>query len=111
VPAHIFLCMLAYYVEWHLRRVWAPQLFEDEELPEQRQRRDPVLPASSSESVKAKKVTKQTSAGLPVHSFGTLLLELGNRSRVTYGLKSDESAPTFSRCHHQTRCRRELTSC
>ena len=34
VPAHIFLCMLAYYVEWHLRRVWAPLLFEDEELPQ-----------------------------------------------------------------------------
>ena len=33
VPAHIFLCMLAYYVEWHLRRAWAPLLFEDEELP------------------------------------------------------------------------------
>ncbi len=50
VPAHVFLCMLAYYVEWHLRRVWAPLLFEDEELPKERQRRDPVLPARSSES-------------------------------------------------------------
>ena len=37
VPAHIFLCLLAYYVEWHLRRVWAPLLFEDEELSKQRQ--------------------------------------------------------------------------
>ena len=34
VPAHVFLCMLAYYLEWHLRRVWAPLLFEDEELPQ-----------------------------------------------------------------------------
>jgi transposase len=95
VPAHIFLCMLAYYVEWHLRRVWAPLLFEDEELPHDRQRRDPVLPAHSSESTQAKKASKQTKDGLPVHSFGTLLAELGNRSRVTYGLKRDESAPTF----------------
>jgi transposase len=95
VPAHIFLCMLAYYVEWHLRRVWAPLLFEDEELPDERQRRDPVLPARSSESSEAKKSTRQTSEGLPVHSFETLLLELGNRARVTYGLKRDESAPTF----------------
>jgi len=53
VPAHIFLCQLAYYVEWHLRRVWAPLLFEDEELPKEQQRRDPVLPAPSSESAQA----------------------------------------------------------
>jgi transposase len=95
VPAHIFLCMLAYYVEWHLRRVWAPLLFEDEELPHERQRRDPVLPARSSESAQAKKANKQTADGFPVHSFATLLLELSNRSRVTYGLKSDESSPRF----------------
>ena len=95
VPAHIFLCMLAYYVEWHLRRVWAPLLFEDEELPYERQRRDPVLPARSSESAQAKKANKQTADGFPVHSFGTLLLELSNRSRVTYGLKSDQSSPRF----------------
>ena len=95
VPAHIFLCMLAYYLEWHLRRVWAPLLFEDEELPHERQRRDPVLPARSSESAQAKKANKQTADGFPVHSFGTLLLELSNRSRVTYGLKSDESSPRF----------------
>jgi transposase len=93
VPAHIFLCMLAYYVEWHMRRVWAPLLFEDEELPERRQRRDPVLPAGISESAKAKKASKQTSEGFPVHSFETLLVELGNRARVTYSLKKDESAP------------------
>jgi len=76
VPAHIFLCALAYYVEWHLRRVWAPLLFEDEELPRQRQRRDPVLPASSSESAHVKKLTHQTADGLPAQSFTTLLSNL-----------------------------------
>jgi transposase len=95
VPAHIFLCMLAYYVEWHLRRVWAPLLFEDEELPEQRWRRDPVLPATGSESAKTKKFSKQTPEGLPVHSFATLLDNLASRARVTYSLKSDETSPTF----------------
>ena len=95
VPAHIFLCMLAYYVEWHLRRVWAPLLFEDEELSEQRQRRDPVLPARSSESAQAKKLTHQTADGLPVQSFTTLLSDLASRARVTYTLKSDKSGPTF----------------
>jgi hypothetical protein len=95
VPAHIFLCMLAYYVEWHLRRVWAPLLFEDEELPQQRQRRDPVLPARSSESAQAKKLTHQTADGFPVQSFATLLLDLASRARVTYSLKTDKSGPTF----------------
>ena len=95
VPAHIFLCLLAYYVEWHLRRVWAPLLFEDEQLPGARQRRDPILPATSSESVQAKKRTKQTAEGLPVHSFATLLADLASRARVTYSLKADSSSPTF----------------
>ena len=95
VPAHIFLCRLAYYVEWHLRRAWAPLLFEDEELPEQRRRRDPILPAASSESAKRKKATHQTADGLPVHSFQTLMAELASRARVTYGLQSDSSGPTF----------------
>ena len=95
VPAHIFLCLLAYYVEWHLRRAWAPLLFEDEELPQQRSRRDPVLPASSSESAQAKKHTHQTADGLPVQSFATLLSDLASRARVTYSLKTDKSGPTF----------------
>jgi transposase len=95
VPAHIFLCMLAYYVEWHLRRVWAPLLFEDEELPDQRQRRDPVLPPRCSESAQAKKLTHQTPDQLPVHSFSTLLADLASRARVTYSLQSDKSGPTF----------------
>jgi transposase len=94
VPAHIFLCMLAYYLEWHLRRVWAPLLFEDEELPQARQRRDPVLPSSSA-SAQAKKRTHETADGLPVQSFTTLLSDLASRARVTYGLKQHTSGPTF----------------
>ena len=95
VPAHIFLCMLAYYVEWHLRRVWASLLFEDEELPQDRKRRDPVLPARGSESAEAKKLTHQTAEGLPVQSFSTLLSNLASRARVTYSLKTEKSGPTF----------------
>jgi len=103
VPAHIFLCLLAYYVEWHLRRVWAPLLFEDEDLPQQRPRRDPVLPARSSESVQAKKLTHQTADGLPVQSFATLLADLASRARVTYSLKTDKSGPTFQQVPPPTR--------
>jgi transposase len=95
VPAHIFLCLLAYYVEWHLRRVWAPLLFEDEELPQDRKRRDPVLPARGSESAQAKKLTHQTAEGLPVQSFSTLLSNLASRARVTYRLQTEKSGPTF----------------
>jgi transposase len=87
VPAHIFLCLLAYYVEWHLRQAWAPLLFEDEERREERQRRDPILPAAPSASAKAKKSSHQTADGLPVHSFQTLLAELASRARVTYEIK------------------------
>jgi transposase len=91
VPAHIFLCVLAYYVEWHLRRAWASLLFEDEERWEERQRRDPILPAQPSESAQRKKRSRETADGLPVHSFESLLRELASRARVTYVLKSDTS--------------------
>ena len=67
VPAHIFLCVLAYYLEWHLRQAWAPLLFEDEERVEQRKHRDPVLPAQPSSSAQRKKHSHQTADGLPVH--------------------------------------------
>jgi transposase len=90
VPAHIFLCLLAYYVEWHLRRAWAPLLFEDEERREENKRRDPVLPAKPSPAAETKKLSHQTAEGFPVHSFRTLLAELASRARVTYEIKSGD---------------------
>ena len=95
VPAHIFLCVLAYYVEWHMRRALAPMLFEDHDLPAARPRRDPVLPAQPTASAKAKKATHTTPDGLPVHSFESLIAELASRARNTYRLKSDDSKLTF----------------
>jgi transposase len=95
VPAHIFLGMLAYYVEWHMRKALAPILFEDEELPEQRKRRDPVRPAEPSESAKRKKATHLTADGLPAHSFETLMADLASRGRATYRLKSADLELTF----------------
>jgi len=79
VRAHIFLCMLAYYVEWHLRKAWASILFDDEHLPLDRAMRDPVLPAESSPEAKRKKARKKTEEGYPVHSFQTLLSTLATR--------------------------------
>jgi len=95
VPAHIFLCLLAYYLEWHLRRAWAPLLFEDEERREERRRRDPIRPAKPSASAQEKKRSHQTTEGLPVQSFETLLAELASRARVTYELASGDSNLTF----------------
>ena len=94
VPAHIFLCLLAYYVEWHLRRAWAPLLFEDEDRREERKRRDPILPAEPSASAEAKKRSRQTVDGLPLHSFRTLLAELASRARVTYEIQAAEATLT-----------------
>ena len=102
VSAHIFLCLLAYYVEWHMRRAWAPLLFEDEELPDQRRQRDPILPPTPSPAAKQKKATHQTADGFTVHSFSSLMAELASRARVTYGLKSDPSSPTFKQVPEPT---------
>ena len=95
VRAHIFLCVLAYYVQWHLKRAWAPLLFEDEELEASRMRRDPVAPAEPSAWVKRKKSTHQTGSGLRVHSFATLLKALSTRYRNTCKLTCDPSGRTF----------------
>jgi len=95
VRAHIFICMLAYYVEWHLRQAWEPLLFEDEELVVDRERRDPVAPAQTSESVRLKKRTHLTKEGLPVQSFRTLLAHLGTRCRNTCVVAGDPQETTF----------------
>jgi transposase len=95
VRAHIFLCMLAYYVQWHMRKALAPLLFIDEELNDNRAKRDPVAPATPSRSAKKKKTVQLTPDGIPIHSFNTLLAELGTRCRNRCRLKTDRSAPTF----------------
>jgi len=95
VRAHILLCLLAYYVEWHLRQAWEPLLFEDEELAVDRQRRDPVAPARASESARQKKKTHATTDGLPVQSFRTLLAHLGTQCRNTCVVTADPHQATF----------------
>jgi transposase len=78
VRAHLFLCMLAYYVEWHMRQAVKSLLFDDEELEAARRTRDPVARAESSNSAKEKKESLRTTEGLPAHSFSTLLQVLGS---------------------------------
>ena len=93
--AHIFLCMLAYYVEYSMRKALAPLLFEDEELDERRMRRDPVKPAQPSAAAKRKKTARRTPEGLAIHSFQTLLAELATRSRNRCRITSDPTGPPF----------------
>jgi hypothetical protein len=95
VRAHIFLCMLAYYVEWHMRRALAPLLFEDEELARNRRRRDPVAPPEPSASARRKKIARVTPDGFPVHSFDTLLEILGTRCRNLCRVRHDTGDATF----------------
>jgi hypothetical protein len=77
VRAHVFLCMLAYYVEWHMRERLKPLLFDDEYLDEaSASRASPVAKAVRSEHAKAKDASKLADDGLPLHSFRTLLQDL-----------------------------------
>ena len=82
VRAHVFLCMLAYYVEWHMRRALAPLLFDDDDpAAAGTARTSPVAPARPSPSARAKAGSKRTPDGLPVHSFHTLLADLATLTR------------------------------
>ncbi len=84
VRAHVFLCMLAYYVEWHMRQKLKPMLFDDEDAEGAEARRPSVVaPAEVSASARAKAATKRTHGGDPVHSFRTLLDDLATITRNT----------------------------
>ena len=77
VRAHVFLCMLAYYVEWHLRERLKPLLFDDDDpAAAEAARASVVAPAKVSEAAREKARSKRTANGLPVHSFRTLLGDL-----------------------------------
>ena len=84
VKAHVFLCMLAYYVEWHLRRDLAPLLFgEGDSRLAEAQRKSPVEPARPSAPTKAKRGRKRTEEGFMVHNFRDLLRDLASLSLCT----------------------------
>jgi len=77
VRAHVFLCMLAYYVEWHMRQALAPMLFDDHDpTAGEALRSSIVAPARRSSSAEEKAQSKRTVDGMPVHSFQTLLQDL-----------------------------------
>lgn len=97
VRAHLFLCMLAYYLEWHLRRAWQSLLFHDEQLATDRLTRDPVLPAQPSEAAQTKKRTRTNAHGQTLHSFATLLGHLATKVRITARLSTPDHQITLTR--------------
>ena len=95
VRAHIFLCMLAYYVEWHMRQAWRELMFADEEQ-EAKLTRDPVAPAKRSGAAMKKVLSHTLEDGTPTHSFQTLLKELETMVCNTCRTPtSAAAAPTF----------------
>jgi Transposase DDE domain len=102
VRTHVFLCLLAYYVEWEMRRRWRSLLFADEEVETARAERDPVLPAEPSESAKAKKKTRTSAMGLPLHSFRTLLTHLATQTKNTCRVADAPPEATFDQVSEPT---------
>ncbi|WP_430015967.1 IS1634 family transposase [Microcystis aeruginosa] len=99
VKAHIFLCMLAYYVEWHLKQCLAPLLFENEEIDDGSLN---VIKASRSESVQSKERKKRNQENFPVHSFRTLLEDLGTICLNTVECTIREGSYRFSKITRPT---------
>ncbi len=109
VRAHIFLCMLAYYVEWHLREAWAPYLFEDEH-PGRHAHDSVVRPALRSPQALEKARTKRTPAGDPVRSFPALLASLSTIARNELRVPAHPELGTFHLTTVPDRLQAELLS-
>jgi len=102
VRAHVFLCMLAYYVEWHMRERLAPILFDDHERDEAEVTRVSIVQsAPRSEAARAKDKSNRTEDGFPVHSFRTLVDDLGTLAKNRVRIRG-ESGPEFHELTHAT---------
>ncbi len=96
VRAHIFLCRLAYYVEWHMREAWASELMFADCDQAAKASRDPVAPAMRCEAAMKKVASHTLDDGTPVHSFQTLMQELSTIVRNTCRAPNGpDDAPTF----------------
>jgi hypothetical protein len=92
VRAHVFLCMLAYYVEWHLRETWGPILFHDHERAEaEKERASPVAALEVSAAAKRKCGSRRSDDGLPITSFGDLMRHLAT---MTLNVVASPQAPS-----------------
>jgi len=97
VRAHVFLCLLAYHLQWHMRQALAPLLFDDHDrAAAQARRRSPVAKASVSPAAHRKAASKRTEEGHPVHSFRTLLTDLATLTRNTVRFGTDLQATVLA---------------
>jgi len=97
VRAHVFLCLLAYYVEWHMRQALAPLLFDDHDRPgAESERRSVVAPAQRSAAARRKAATKRTEEDFAVQSFRDALAHLATIVRSWMRPRGDSDAPTFA---------------
>jgi len=103
VRAHVFICMLAAYLVWHLRAAWASLTYTDEHRPDPT---DPVAPARRSQAADAKAATKTTTENLPARSFTGLLEHLATLTRVDMRYGDHEAAPTVPTLTEPTRTQR-----
>jgi hypothetical protein len=99
VRAHIFLCMLAYYVAWHMREAWRSLLFADEDL-DAKAHRDPVAAAKRSATAEHKAHTHTLADGTAAHSFRTLIEELATITRNACRAHDGAEVPTFPLVTH-----------
>ena len=97
VKSHVLICMLAYYLTWHLKAAWKPLLFTDEERPVSP---DPVAKAVRSPAAQQKAQTKRTVSGAPAHGYRTLLAELATQTRNTTRLAGQST--TFEKLAQPT---------
>lgn len=101
VRAHVLLCMLAYYLEWHMRQALAPMLFDDHDRAAgEALRASPVAKAQPSPAAKRKAKTKRTDQGMPVHSFRSLLADLATLTRNTVRFGHTKTFPVLATPTH-----------
>ena len=92
IRSHVFICMLAYYVEWHMREKLRPVLFADDDQESAAAARDSIVaPAQRSESAKRKDTTRRTSDNFPVQSFHDILQDLGTLCRSRFRIPEFDS--------------------
>lgn len=101
VRAHLFICMLAYYVYWHMKTALAPLLFADDKLSDERKERDPIKPAEPSQAARRKKSQLVGEDGLEIQSFASLMRNLATLSSNYCVAKGDPSRTPFVK-HTQT---------
>jgi hypothetical protein len=97
VRAHILLCMLTYYVEWHMRQALAPLLYVDEDLETNRRTREPVAKALPSPAVRRKRATKESTDGLPLRRWDGLISALSTLVRNTCRIGEGKTTVRFTR--------------